>query len=336
MKYLVTGGSGFIGSHLVDALFVDGHVVRILDNLSTGILTYKPPGVEFIHGDITEPEIVAEAMDGMDGCFHLAAVASVERGNLDWVGSHRTNITGTVTIFDTARKAASPIPVVYASSAAVYGENPDTLSEDATPRPVSAYGADKLGCELHGFVASRVHGVPNCGLRFFNVYGPRQDPRSPYSGVITIFSNRLKEGRDITINGDGYHTRDFIYVGDVVNALRAAMKYCSANGNMSDVFNVCTGVETNIMDLAEEIAVSLRERPVIHYGPPRPGDPRRSIGCPDKAHRLLGFRALTTLMSGLERTLREKVSRNTVWQADRAGAPRCSTAPAPQSSIARV
>jgi UDP-glucose 4-epimerase len=302
MKYLVTGGCGFIGSHLVDALSADGHVVRILDNLSTGTPTYKPPGVEFIHGDITESEIVADAMDGMDGCFHLAAVASVERGNLDWVGSHRTNITGTVTIFDTARKADPPTPVVYASSAAVYGENADTLSEDATPRPVSAYGADKLACELHGFVARRVHGVPNCGLRFFNVYGPRQDPRSPYSGVITIFSNRLKEGRDITINGDGYYTRDFIYVGDVVNALRIAMKHCSTNG-MSDVFNVCTGVETNIIDLATEIAISLRQRPMIHHGPPRPGDPRRSLGCPDKAYRLLGFRASTTLMSGLERTL---------------------------------
>ena len=160
MKYLVTGGCGFIGSHLVDALSADGHGIRILDNLSTGTLTYKPPGVEFIHGDITEREVVADAMDCMDGCFHLAAVASVERGNLDWVGSHRTNITGTVTIFDTARRADPPIPVVYASSAAVYGENPDTLSEDAKPRPVSAYGADKFGCELHGFVASRVHGVP--------------------------------------------------------------------------------------------------------------------------------------------------------------------------------
>ena len=339
MKYLVTGGCGFIGSHLVDALSADGHVVRILDDLSTGTLTYKPPGVEFIHGDITEPEIVADAMDGMDGCFHLAAIASVERGNLDWVGSHRTNITGTVTIFDTARRAGSPIPVVYASSAAVYGENPDTLSEDATPRPVSAYGADKLGCELHGLVASRVHGVPNCGVRFFNVYGPRQDPRSPYSGVITIFSDRLKEGRDITINGDGYHTRDFIYVGDVVNALQVAMKYCSANGNMSDVFNVCTGVETNIIDLAEEIAVLLRQRPVINYGPPRPGDPRRSIGCPDQAHRVLGFRALTTLMSGLERTLREKVSPNKALDSKLAGpghSPGCSTVPAPWSSTAQV
>jgi UDP-glucose 4-epimerase len=333
MKYLVTGGCGFIGSHLVDALSADGHVVRILDNLSTGTLTYKPPGVGFIHGDITEPGIVADAMDGMDGCFHLAAIASVERGNLDWVGSHRTNITGTVTIFDTARKADSPIPVVYASSAAVYGENPDRLSEDVTPQPVSAYGADKLGCELHGFIASRLHGVPNCGLRFFNVYGPRQDPRSPYSGVITIFSNRLKEGRAITINGDGYHTRDFIYVGDVVNALRAAMKYCSVNGNMS-VFNVCTGVETNIIDLAEAIAVSLRERPTIHYGPPRPGDPRRSIGCPDKAYRLMGFRALNTLTWGLEQTLREL--RNKTPYDKRALASVLNLCPTPQSSTPKV
>src|SRR5215212_8533602 len=140
-----------------------------------------------------DPTIVADAMQGMDGCFHLAAVASVERGNLDWFGSHRSNLSGTVAVFDAARetKERPPIPVVYASSAAIYGGNPDILSEDQKPHPMSAYAADKYGCELHGFVASHVHGVPNCGLRFFNVYGPRQDPRSPYSGVITIFANRL-------------------------------------------------------------------------------------------------------------------------------------------------
>lgn len=203
-----------------------------------------------IRGDVADPQIVAEAMRDIDGCFHLAAVASVERGNLDWVGSHRTNVTGAVTVFDAARRCNErPTPVVYASSAAVYGDIPDIpLSENNTVRPVSAYGADKYGCELHGYIANLIHGVPNRGLRFFNVYGPRQDPKSPYSGVITIFYNRIKDGMEITINGDGYHTRDYIYVGDIVKALQAAMTHCAEQGG-SDVFNVCTGIENTVLDV---------------------------------------------------------------------------------------
>jgi len=196
--YLVTGGCGFIGSHLVDELIRRGHLVRILDDLSTGQLSNVPIGTEVIRGDVADPETVAKVMQGTDGCFHLAAIASVERGNLDWLGTHRTNLTGAIAVFDAAGRTSrsGPVPVVYASSAAVYGDNPATpLGEEAATRPLSAYGADKLGCELHAFVAGKVHGVPTCGLRFFNVYGPRQDPRSPYSGVISIFCERLRAGR---------------------------------------------------------------------------------------------------------------------------------------------
>ena len=206
MKYLVTGGCGFIGSHLVDALTAANHSVRILDDLSTGSLAYTPDTAEFIRGDVADPGTVEKAMRRVDGCFHLAAVASVERCNLDWPGTHRTNLAGTVAVFDAARKRSTP--VVYASSAAVYGNNPDVLTEDTVLRPISAYGADKLGCELHGLVAHRVHRVPNCGLRFFNVYGPRQDANSPYSGVITIFSSRITNSQPIIINGDGHGSRD--------------------------------------------------------------------------------------------------------------------------------
>ncbi len=244
---------------------------------------------------------VAEAMADVDGCFHLAAVASVERGTTDWIGSHRTNITGTVTVFDAAARLGK-IPVVYASSAAVYGDNPNIpLNEDAKPAPVSAYGADKFGCELHGRIASHIHGVPNIGLRFFNVYGPRQDPRSPYSGVITIFGNRLIEGRPITINGDGYHSRDYIYVGDVVIALQTAMSWLRESSGKNEVFNVCTGIETNLLDLANELGYCFG-KPTINFGPARPGDPRASIGDPAKAQRVLGFRALTNMSVGLEKT----------------------------------
>ena len=304
MKYLVTGGCGFIGSHLVDALCRAGHSVRILDDLSTGSLAYTPCSVEIIQGDVADLYSVKIAMRDVDGCFHLAAVASVERCNLDWPGTHRTNLAGTVAVFDAARKRSTP--VVYASSAAVYGNNPDVLTEDTVLRPISAYGADKLGCELHGLVAHRVHRVPNCGLRFFNVYGPRQDPNSPYSGVITVFSNRIKNGEPITINGDGRCTRDFIYVGDIVLALLMAMGYCHVN-HTNEVFNVSTGIETNIIDLANHISVVLEKTTCRTYGPPRPGDPLRSVGATEKAQCILGFRAAMDLAGGLARTLREPV-----------------------------
>jgi UDP-glucose 4-epimerase len=304
MKYLVTGGCGFIGSHLVDALTAANHSVRILDDLSTGSLTYTPHTVEIVQGDVADLNTVKVAMRGVDGCFHLAAVASVERCNFDWPGTHRTNLAGTVAVFEAARKQSTP--VVYASSAAVYGNNPDVLSEDTVPRPISAYGADKFGCELHGLVAHHVHRVPNCGLRFFNVYGPRQDPNSPYSGVITIFANRIREDQPITINGDGYCSRDFIYVGDIVLGLLKAMKYSKSNST-NDVFNLSTGIEIDIIDLAAEISLVLGRTPRIQYGPPRPGDPRRSVGGTEKAQRILGFQAATDLAAGLAKTLREPV-----------------------------
>ncbi len=173
-----------------------------------------------IEGDVADPAIVAQATAGVDGCFHLAAIASVEKGVTDWLGTHRANLTGTITVFDAIRRHGSEIPVVYASSAAVYGDAATIPIAETEPRtPLSAYGADKYGCELHARVASHVHGIPTIGLRFFNVYGPRQDPKSPYSGVISIFCERIAAGLPIKIYGDGQQTRDFIYVADVVQAL---------------------------------------------------------------------------------------------------------------------
>ncbi|MDI3306867.1 MAG: NAD-dependent epimerase/dehydratase family protein [Acetobacteraceae bacterium] len=301
--YLVTGGCGFIGSHLVEALLQAGHAVRILDNLSTGRLENKPAAAELLQGDVADPRVVAEAMRGAEGCFHLAAVASVERGNLDWLGTHRTNLTGSITVFDAARRAnpRGPVRVVYASSAAVYGDNPTPpLAETATPRPLSAYGADKLGSEQHGFVAGWVHGVPTCGLRFFNIYGPRQDPKSPYSGVISIFCDRLRAGQGITIFGDGRQSRDFVFVGDAVRALLAAMSRASTAGR---AYNVCTGRSTTIRDLADMIGRILGRRAEITFGPPRAGEIRVSLGDPTAARRDLGFEAQTWLEDGLVQTL---------------------------------
>ena len=166
--WLVTGGAGFIGSHLCEALLARGDAVRVLDDLSTGKRENLPPGAALIEGDVADTAAVHPALEGIAGCFHLAAIASVERGVTDWLGTHRANLTGAITVFDAAR--ATRIPVVYASSAAVYGDAATVpITEAAERRPLSAYGADKLGCELHARVASHVHGIPTVGLRFFNV-----------------------------------------------------------------------------------------------------------------------------------------------------------------------
>ncbi len=299
--YLVTGGAGFIGSHLCDALIARGDSVRVLDDLSTGNRANLPDGVEPIVGDIADPVTVARVTDGVDGCFHLAAIASVERGVTDWLGSHRVNLMGTVSIFDAIRRGGAKIPVVYASSAAVYGDcRTIPVPETAECRPLSAYGADKYGCELHARVASHVHEIPAVGFRFFNVYGPRQDPKSPYSGVISIFCERILNDQPLVIHGDGTQTRDFVYVGDVVAALLAGMRLRPSD---APVFNVCTGHATSVLDLARTIG-DLRGRHVeITHGPARAGEIRHSLGHPAKSQQELGFEAAMPLREGLARLL---------------------------------
>jgi UDP-glucose 4-epimerase len=306
-RFLVTGGCGFIGSHLVDSLIADGHDVVVLDDLSSGTLERLDRRAELLLGDVADPAIVARAFTGVSGCFHLAAIASVARSNEDWVATHRTNQTGTICVLDAARRGAgsSRVPVVYASSAAVYGEAPvEPIGEGAAKRPMTAYGADKLGSELHARVAWTVHRAPTIGLRFFNVYGPRQDPSSPYSGVISIFADRLRAGLPITIHGDGSQVRDFVYVADAVRHLRAAMAACAgAGGGGAAVFNVCTGVPTAIDQLARLIGNLLRMTPQIGFAPRRPGDILRSVGSPELARAQLGVAVETTVAEGLRALL---------------------------------
>lgn len=298
-RVLVTGGAGFIGSHLCDALLAAGRRVRVLDDLSTGHRANLPDGVEFIEGDVADPETVARALEGVDACCHLAAIASVERGVQDWRGTHRVNLTATIALMDAIR--ARPIPLVYASSAAVYGDCQDLpLSEAAPTRPLSAYGADKLGCELHAAVAAHVHAIPTTGLRFFNVYGPRQDPRSPYSGVISIFCDRLVRNTPVTVFGDGGQTRDFVYVADVVRALVRALERRTAG---AAVFNVCTGRPTSVLELANVIADLAGAAPDIRFGPPRAGEIRHSLGAPDRARAALDLPPPAALRDGLAATL---------------------------------
>ena len=299
--WLVTGGAGFIGSHLCDALIAAGDRVRVLDDLSTGARANLAPGVTLLEGDVADPALLDAALDGVAGCFHLAAIASVERGRLDWAETHRVNQTATVALFDAIRRQDTRIPVVYASSAAVYGDCPTVpIREDMACRPLSAYGADKYGCELHAHVASHVHGIPTVGLRFFNVYGPRQDPVSPYSGVISIFCERIRAGQPITIYGDGCQTRDFVFVADVVAALMAAMRLQDA---ASQVFNICTGIPTSVLDLAHLVAGLSATSLVPRFGEPRSGEIRDSLGDPSRARTVLGLAEPTPLRDGLTQVL---------------------------------
>lgn len=297
--WLVTGGAGFIGSHLCEALLARGDAVRVLDDLSTGRRENLPSDATLIEGDVADPGTVRDAVEGISGCFHLAAIASVERGVKDWLGTHRVNLTGAITVFDAVRPTR--IPVVYASSAAVYGDSATVpVTEAAERRPHSAYGADKLGCELHARVASHVHAIPTVGLRFFNVYGPRQDPRSPYSGVISIFCERIRRGAPIDIFGDGGQTRDFVYVTDVVAALLAAMRLVPAD---APVFNVCTGVATSVLELARVISELTGVRLDARHGPPRAGEIRHSTGSPALSREILGMAEPANLRSGLGKVL---------------------------------
>lgn len=296
--YVVTGAAGFIGSHLVDALLAAGHGVRGLDDFSTGRLENLDARCQVVRADVADPIAVRRVMQDADGCFHLAAVASVTRTNEDWLGTHRTNQTGTITVLEAARQCGN-IPVVYASSAAVYGDlGARPAREDMLPRPRAAYGADKLGSELHAAAAWSVHRVPALGLRFFNVYGSRQNPCSPYSGVISIFMRRLAEGRAITVHGDGQQVRDFIEVRDVVAHLVAGMQHLEANPEAA-VVNVCTGRGTSLMDLIGVLAKVHGRKPRMVHDTERAGDIRYSVGDPAAAFELLGLRARVKLIDGL-------------------------------------
>jgi UDP-glucose 4-epimerase len=303
-RFLVTGGCGFIGSHIADALAARGDEVRVLDDLSTGKRENLAPGAELVVGDIADFSAVERAVDGMDGIFHLAAIASVDASRRAWVRCNAVNLAGTIHVFEAARRQSVQPRVVYASSAAVYGdsgENP--LDERMFPRPINAYGADKLGCELHGRVATLLHAVPTIGLRLFNVYGPRQDPSSPYSGVISIFAERLKHGAPLTVYGDGRQVRDFIAVADVVEFFLSAMK---VEQGIGEAFNVCTGRGTTISELAATLGRVLGRTPEVVHAPARPGDIRVSTGNPSRAAHVLGQTARLNLHEGLQRLLEHR------------------------------
>ncbi len=300
-RYLVTGGCGFIGSHLVDALLAAGHHVRVVDDLSTGTMAYLQQSVEFMHGCVTDPALAERAVAGIDGCFHLAAIASVQRSAEDLLGTHRVNSAGMVTVLQALRSSGQRAPLVYASSAAIYGDCATVpISENEPARPRSAYGADKYGNELHASVATNSFAIPATGLRFFNVYGPRQMPDSPYSGVVSVFAKNLGLGLPITVFGDGGQTRDLVYVADVVTALTQAMARRLPN---APVFNVCTGRGTSVLELAQTMGRLLGRTPAILHGPARTGEVRHSVGNPSAGRSALGLADPVPLEAGLRSLL---------------------------------
>lgn len=297
-RVLVTGGAGFIGSHLVWALIKHGYDVTVLDDLSTGTAEAVSPAAQLVQGSILDRKNLGDLISRADACIHLAAVASVAQCNQRIAASHKVNLTGFVNIIDAlAEGGRTDFGLVYASSAAVYGGSQALpLAEAAVARPLSPYGADKYGCELHAAAAWQVAGISSIGLRFFNVYGPGQDPSSPYSGVISLFADRLSRGEPINLHGDGQQTRDFIYVKDVVKALIAALE---AQLDGARVYNVCTGFQTSIYQLAEAIADVYAVPLTIVTSAPREGDVRHSLGDPTALNSSLGVVAKTSLTDGL-------------------------------------
>jgi len=296
-KVLITGGAGFIGSHTADLLMQQGISVRVLDNLSSGHRSNLPaqhPLLEFIEGDIRDPKTVHQAMSGISHCLHLAAQVSVVASLEDPIFSAEQNIMGYLNVLNSCHKQGVK-RFVYASSAAYYGEPPSLpLDEDVSVKQLAPYALEKKINEDYADLYYRLYGFSSLGMRFFNVYGPRQDPKSPYAGVIALFVDRIKENQPLTVNGDGQHTRDFIYVRDVARANVAAL-----NSNYQSACNVATGKKTSLLDLIETLFELTGNRPEINFGPPREGDIVHSLANPARMNKELGVVAESNLKEGL-------------------------------------
>lgn len=297
-RYLVTGGAGFIGSHLVRALLEQGEFVRVLDNFSSGKReNLAGLNVDLVEGDLREQASVARAVEGIEIVFHEAAFVSVPQSMEDPLPCFEINQRGTELLLEASRKAGVK-RVVLASSAAVYGDSEAMPLDENTPlRPLSPYAVSKRVDELYAGMYTLSFGLDVVALRYFNVYGPRQRPDSMYAAAVPIFSRRLIDGKPITIFGDGGQTRDLVYVGDIVRANLAASEHPAAPG---EVFNICSGEEIRIIDLVETLMDLFPAAQAPAFAPARPGDIYRSVGNPAKAANLLGFRTQTSLADGLK------------------------------------
>ena len=299
---LVTGGAGFIGSHIVDRLLADGYRVRVLDNFSTGKRENLPDSgdLEIITGDVGSFDDVHKAMKDVELVFHEAAIASVPKTIQDPIGSQRTNYQGTLNVLESARQQRAK-RVVFASSAAVYGDLPELPKREDMPlKPLSPYSVDKLASEYACQMYTHLHGLKTVCLRYFNVYGPRQDPGSPYSGVISIFADRLRRGERPVIYGDGEQTRDFVFVSDVVEAnIKAATKEKAAGR----VINIATGREATLNALLQSICRILNRNFDPRYENVRSGDIRYSLALTCLSKEALDWAATVDIEDGLDTLL---------------------------------
>jgi UDP-glucose 4-epimerase len=291
MRALVTGGAGFIGSHVVDALLARGDAVSVVDDLSSGRRENVPDGVPLHVADIAE---IAEVMQGErpEVVFHLAAQVDVRKSVADPAHDARVNVAATASVLEAARAAGARRVLLASTGGALYGESaPLPTPEDAPLEPFSPYGASKAAAETYLALYTRLHGLSTMALRFGNVYGPRQDPHGE-AGVIAIFAGAAVEGRPVTIFGDGSQTRDYVYVGDVVSGFVAA-----GGSDAIGPVNIGTGVETSVLELADAVGVEPR------FAPARKGEVARSCLDVSRAADVLGWRAEVSLAEGLERTL---------------------------------
>ena len=303
-RILVTGGAGFIGSHLVDALLARGHAVRVLDNLSSGRRGNLPlgdPRLELVVGDVADAGAVRAALAGCTGVAHLAAVASVQASVDDPVSTHQSNFIGTLNLCEAMREQGVK-RVLFASSAAVYGQNGEgaAIDEDTPKAPLTPYAADKLASEHYLDFYRRQHGLEPATFRFFNVFGPRQDPSSPYSGVISIFTERARAGLPITVFGDGEQTRDFVYVADLVALLVQALELPQLEAG---AVNVGLGRTTSLNQLLAAIGALLGGLPPVAHAPARPGDIRHSRADNRRLLARYAFPEPTPIATGLARLL---------------------------------
>lgn len=302
-RAVVTGGAGFIGSHLVEKLHADGWDVCVVDDFSTGAernLDAVAEHVTVLRGDVRDADLLGRACRGAEAVFHHAAVASVAACVADPVGTGSVNLDGTVRVLEAAR-SAGVARVILASSCAVYGDSEALpLSEGTLPAPQSPYAVHKACAELQAGLYTRLFGVGTVVLRYFNVFGPRQDPAGDYAAVIPCFIAECLAGRAPRVFGDGAQTRDFVYVGDAVRANLLAVGAAGATGR---VVNVASGVETSIRDLLEEVAKLTGFSGEAAYSSARPGDLRRSVADTQAAADLLGFEPAIDLREGLRRTV---------------------------------
>jgi nucleoside-diphosphate-sugar epimerase len=301
MRYLVTGGAGFIGSNIVDELLRRGQSVVVLDDLSTGKRENLAagPGAEFQKGSICDLDVVRSMCREAHYVIHLAAQTSVPLSIKQPLETNRVNVDGTLNVFEAARQTGVK-RVVFAGSSAIYGETPTLPKvETMTPDPISPYGVAKLVDELYGQVFGRVYGLENVSLRYFNVFGPRQEPGSPYSGVLSKFMLAMLRGEPLVIFGDGEQSRDFTYISNVVDA---TLRACEAPGVSGLAFNVGTGGRITLNEIVRALSRITGRELRVQHDPPRAGDILHSQASVELARQRLGYAPTVELEEGLRRT----------------------------------